>query len=91
MWRIALRQKGQTLIEPTDFFLFASTNPRAWLPFFFCNILQVLANVSSVCAVMISSQSFHLVVEKDIAVIGGSFRDAMGTDRDVAFLVREPT
>lgn len=39
---------------------------------------------------MMSSQSFHLVVENDMDVMDGSFKDAMGTDNVDAFFEREP-
>jgi hypothetical protein len=37
-----------------------------------------------------SSQSFDLVDEYEIAEIGGNLRDATGIDNEVAFLAREP-
>lgn len=37
-----------------------------------------------------SSQSFHRVVENDMDVMDGSFKDAMGTDNEDAFFEREP-
>lgn len=60
------------------------------MPIFLSFIDHVRANVSSVCPVRMSSQSFDLVVEYDIDVIGGSLRDAMGIDRLVAFFASEP-
>jgi hypothetical protein len=63
---------------------------KLWLPFFLFSIFHVLANVSSACAVSTSSQSFHLVVENDKVITGGSFNEATGIDSDVAFFVNEP-
>ena len=53
-------------------------------------MLQVLAEVSSECAVRISSQSFDLVVEYDKAVVDECLSEARGTVNVVAFLVRDP-
>jgi len=36
------------------------------------------------------SQSFHRVVEYDIAVMGGSFREVSGIDKLDALLARDP-
>jgi hypothetical protein len=53
-------------------------------------MLHVLAEVSSECAVRMSSQSFDLVVEYDKAMTDGCFSEVSGTVNFVAFLVREP-
>lgn len=53
-------------------------------------MLHVLAEISSECAVRISSQSFDLVVEYDKAVTDERLSEASGTANVVAFLVREP-
>jgi hypothetical protein len=53
-------------------------------------MLHVLAQVSSECAVRISSQSFDLVAEYDKAMTDECFSEASGTVNVVAFLVREP-
>ena len=63
---------------------------KAYFPSFLFCIDHVRANVSSVCVVTMSSQSFVRVVEYASAVIGGSFKDAMGMDRLVAFFDSEP-
>ena len=60
------------------------------LPRRLLSIDHVRANVSSLCAVIMSSQSFDLVDEYEIAEIGGNLRDATGIDNEVAFLAREP-
>jgi len=49
-----------------------------------------LANVSSVWAVRISSQSFERAAEYDIAEIGGNLREVTGIERFVAFFARDP-
>lgn len=48
------------------------------------------ANVSSVCVVSTSSQSFDLDDEKDRDITGGNFREASGIDKVEAFFASEP-
>ena len=67
-----------------------SAKPKLYLPNFLPSIVQDRANVSSVCAVRMSSQSLAREVEYDIDVMGGNLRDARGMDKLVAFLAREP-
>ena len=45
---------------------------------------------SSVCEVRISSQSLYRVVEYDIECTGGNLSEAIGIEREVAFLAKEP-
>lgn len=81
-----------TLTEPTTGpFLLSLDRAKVCFPIFLSFIVHVLANVSSVWPVRMSSQSFVLVVENEIAVIGGSFNDARGIDKLVAFFASEPT
>jgi hypothetical protein len=68
-----------------------STKPNVYFPSRFPSIVQVLANVSSVCAVRISSQSFVREVEYESDVMGGNLSEASGMDKLVAFLTRDPT
>lgn len=85
-----------TLTEPKGARSFAlpfpvSANPKLYFPSFFPSIVQERANVSSVWAVKMSSQSFARDGEYDNDVIGGNFNDARGMDKDVAFLTKDPT
>lgn len=83
--------ESRTLAEPVGFFFFdPSAKPKLCLPNLLPRTVHVLANVSSVCVVSVSSQSFVLADEKDIEVIGGNLSDASGTDRVDAFLARDP-
>lgn len=67
-----------------------SAKPKLYFPSFFDCIVHERANVSSVCAVRISSQSFEREEEYDRDVIGGNFREAIGIDNEVAFFARDP-
>lgn len=82
--------KEGTLTDPTAPFRFSSFRLRLCLPSFFPCIVQLRANVSSVCPVKMSSQSFARDEEYDIDVIGGNLSDASGIERDDAFLASEP-
>ncbi len=68
----------------------SAVNPRLNFPRRFPCIVHVRAKVSSVCDVIMSSQSFDLAEEYDIDVMGGNLREARGIDNDVAFLRRDP-
>lgn len=68
----------------------ASANPKLYFPSFFPSIVQERANVSSVWAVKMSSQSFARDEEYDSDVTGGNFSEARGMDKDVAFLTKDP-
>lgn len=67
-----------------------SVNPRLYFPNRFPCMVHVRAKVSSVCAVITSSQSFERAEEYDKDVMGGNLRDARGMEREVAFLMRDP-
>jgi len=67
-----------------------SANPKLYFPSRFPSIVQDRANVSSVCAVRISSQSFAREAEYEIDVTGGNLREARGMDKLVAFFARDP-
>ena len=67
-----------------------SVMPSACWPNRLFNMLHVLAYVSSLCAVRMSSQSLDLVVEYANDVTEGCLSEVSGTDNVVAFLVREP-
>ena len=83
-----------TVTFPVDVFRFfsfsTSTNEKHHFPNFLSFSDHVRAIASCLCAVKTSSQSFHLVEEYEILVIGGSLRDAMEVENDVAFLAIGP-
>lgn len=90
-------KRSLTLTEPNGarslpllFPLAASVKPKLYFPNFFPSIVHERANVSSECAVRISSQSFALEEEYEREDMGGNLREAMGMDRDVAFFARDP-
>jgi hypothetical protein len=65
-------------------FFLPFSKPKSCLPNRLFNIVQVLAKVSFVCAVRISSQSFARAEEYEIAVMGDSFSNVD------AFFARDP-
>jgi hypothetical protein len=80
-----------TLIVPGAVFVFLlSTNPRVCFPSLLLSMVHVLAKVSSVCAVSMSSQSFDLVHEYDSVVIGRNFSEVRGIESEDAFFESEP-
>lgn len=80
-----------TLAEPIGFFFFdPSAKPKLCLPNFLPRTVHVLANVSSVWVVSVSSQSFDLADEKDMDVIGGNLSEASGIDNVDAFFAKDP-
>ena len=70
--------------------LSSSAKPRVYFPSRLFCIVHVLAKVSSVWPVRISSQSLARADEYEMDVIGGNLREARGRDKDVAFLTKEP-
>lgn len=76
--------------RPLPFPLSVSAKPKLYFPSFFPSIVQDRANVSSVWAVIISSQSLAREEEYDSDVMGGNLREARGIDKAVAFLARDP-
>jgi hypothetical protein len=77
-------------MTPRVLVLVFSVMPSACWPNRLFNMLHVLAYVSSVCAVRMSSQSLDLVVEYANDVTEECLSEVSGTDNVVAFLVREP-
>lgn len=66
------------------------SNLNECFPCFLLSKFHDLAKPSSEWAVIISSQSFALPVECDIAVMGGNFNDATRVESVDAFLNKEP-
>ena len=70
--------------------LSSSAKPKVYFPSRLLCIVHVLAKVSSVWPVRISSQSLARADEYEMDVIGGNLREARGNDKEVAFFAREP-